>query len=67
MTEKGLEMIENSLPLRHEALSKAMGCFSEAEIKTFTDYIRRALDWINHLTEQAEQKMVPTAQVGTTN
>ena len=51
LTEKGLEMIENSLPIRQEALSQAMGCFSDGEIKTFSGYIQRALDQISSLTD----------------
>lgn len=50
LTEKGLEMIENSLPLRHEILSQAMGCFNADEIETFSEYIQRTIDQISRLT-----------------
>lgn len=51
LTEKGLEMIENSLPLRQEVLSQAMGCFNPDEIKTFSEYIQRTLNQISRLSE----------------
>jgi len=54
LTEKGLEMIEKSLPLRHETLSQVMSCFSKGQIKTLSGYIQRLLDQISRLMEQAD-------------
>ena len=54
LTEKALELFETNLPLRHEALSQSMDCFSEGEIETLTDYLQRLLEQINYLMEQVE-------------
>ena len=44
LTEKGLDLIEKHLPLRHEVFSNFMSCFSDLEIKTFSDYLERIID-----------------------
>ena len=41
LTEKGLEIIEKTLPVRNETFEQAMTCFNEKEIKTFLNYMQR--------------------------
>lgn len=59
LTEKGLEFIEKSMPLRHETFSTVMNCLSEREIKIFTNYMQRLIDQINSLTEKDNAPAAP--------
>ena len=49
LTDKGLEIIEKTLPVRNETFEQAMTCFNEKEIKTFLNYMQRLEDQISRL------------------
>lgn len=53
LTEKGLEMVEKSLPLRYLTLSEITSCFNEEEIKIFSGYIQRISNQMGRLSGQA--------------